>query len=146
MLTAKYLTPPSISLRHTQEQMEVQGKNSEKESLLWTIDNSDPSRKYLCLTMGLDWHRTSLLFQLQSGHIGLNHHFFCICKSETLSCPLHWGITVETVEHFLLWCSALRDCLWCAAQLGRPVFPRFLIPSVKLLLFIPGTFPLNQFC
>ena len=36
-----------------------------------------------------------------------------------------------------LWCSALRDRLWCAAQLKRPVFPRFLIPFSKNAPFYP---------
>ena len=79
-------------------------KNSERENLLCTIDNSAPSKKYLRLIKGLDRRQASLLFQLWSGHIGLNHHLFRIQKSETLSCPLCQGITVKTVKHFLLDC------------------------------------------
>ena len=79
-------------------------KNSERENLLQTIDNSAPSKKYLRLIKGLDHRQASLLFQLRSGHIGLNHHLFHIRKSETPSCPLCQGITVETVKHFLLEC------------------------------------------
>ena len=79
-------------------------KNSERENLLRTIDNSAPSKKYLRLIKGLDCHQASLLFQLRSGHIGLNHHLFHIRKSEMPSCPLCQGITVETVKHFLLDC------------------------------------------
>ena len=62
-------------------------KNSERENLLRTIDNSAPSKKYLRLIRGLDHRQASLLFQLRSGHIGLNHHLFRIHKSETLLCP-----------------------------------------------------------
>ena len=79
-------------------------KNSERENLLQTIDNSALSKKYLRLIKGLDRRQASLLFQLRSGHIGLNHHLFHIRKSETPSCPLCQGITVETVKHFLLEC------------------------------------------
>src|ERR1700723_3854828 len=55
-------------------------KNYERENLLRTIDNSVPSKKYLRLIRGLDQHQASLLFQLWSGHIGLNHHLFRIQK------------------------------------------------------------------
>jgi hypothetical protein len=76
--------------------------------LLRTIDNSAPSKKYLRLIRGLDRRQASLLFQLRTGHIGLNHHLFRIRKSESPSCPLCRGITVETVKHFLLDCPHYR--------------------------------------
>ena len=87
-----------------QTRSRIDWKNSERENLLRTIDNSAPSKQYLQLIKGLDRCQASLLFQLQSGHIGLNHHLFHIQKSETLSCPLCQGITVETIKHFLLDC------------------------------------------
>jgi hypothetical protein len=62
------------------------------------------SKKFLCLLQPLDWHQASILTQLWAGHIGLNHHLFCIHKSEFSSCPLCRGTTVETVKHFLLDC------------------------------------------
>ena len=79
-------------------------KNSERESLLRTIDNSAPSKKYLRLISNLDHRQASILFQLRLGHIMLNHHLFHIRKSETPSCLLCQGITVETVKHFLMDC------------------------------------------
>jgi ribonuclease HI len=79
-------------------------KSSPRESLLKTIDNTAPSKKYLRLIRDLDRRQASLLFQLRSGHIGLNHHLFRIRRSETPSCPHCRGITVETVKHFLLDC------------------------------------------
>ena len=82
-------------------------KNSERENLLRTINNSAPSKKSLCLILGLDRHQASLLFQLCSGHIGINQHLFCICKAESPACPKCQGVTVESVKHFLL------DCLHC---------------------------------
>ena len=79
-------------------------KSSTRESLLKGIDNTAPSKKYLRLTKGLDRRQASLLFQLRSGHIALNHHLFRIRRSETPSCPHCQGITVKTVKHFLLDC------------------------------------------
>jgi ribonuclease HI len=79
-------------------------KNSERESLLRSIDSSAPSKKYLRLISGLDRRQASILFQLRSGHIGLNHHLFRIHRSETPSCPHCRSITVETVKHYLMDC------------------------------------------
>src|SRR6202040_3108317 len=75
-----------------------------RESLLKTIDNTAPSKKYLRIIRDLDRRQASMLFQLRSGHAGLNHHLFCIRRSESPSCPHCCGITVETVKHFLLDC------------------------------------------
>ena len=84
-------------------------KNLERENLLRTIDNSAPSKKYLRLISGLDRRQASLLLQLHSGHIRLNHHLFHIRKSESPACPRCQGITVETVKHFLLDCPHYRN-------------------------------------
>jgi hypothetical protein len=51
-------------------------KSSASETLLRWINNSTPSKKYLHLIKNLDCRQASLLFQLHSGHIGLNHHLF----------------------------------------------------------------------
>jgi hypothetical protein len=79
-------------------------KSSARESLLKGIDNTAPSKKYLHLIKNLDRRQASLLFQLRSGHVALNHHLFRIRRSETPFCPHCQGITVETVKHFLLDC------------------------------------------
>jgi hypothetical protein len=83
-------------------------KSSLRESLLCSIDNSAPSKKYIHLTKPLDRRQSSILFQLRTGHIGLNHHLFRIHKAESPSCPHCQGITVETVKHFLLDCPHYR--------------------------------------
>ena len=83
-------------------------KSSERENLLRIINNSTPSKKYLHLISGLDRRQSSLLFQLQLGHIALNHYLFRICKSEMPSCLLCQGITIKTVKHFLLDCPHYR--------------------------------------
>ena len=83
-------------------------KSSLREDVLKDIDNTTPSKKYLCLISGLDRRQSSLLFQLRSGHIGLNQHLFCIKKSDTPVCPNCQGITVESVKHFLIDCPFYR--------------------------------------
>jgi hypothetical protein len=68
------------------------------------IDNTAPSKKFPCLVKDLNRKQASLLFQLRSGHVALNHHLFRIHRSETPSCPHCQGIIVETIKHFLLNC------------------------------------------
>ena len=65
-------------------------KSSARESMLSSIDNTAPSKKYVCLIKDLDCRQTSILFQLWSGHIGLNHHLFHIHRSKTPSCSQLW--------------------------------------------------------
>lgn len=84
-------------------------KSSEREDLLYSIDNSVPSKKYLHLIHDLDRWQASILFQLHMGHIGLNLHLFHICKAESPACPLCQGIIVESVKHFLLDCPHYRQ-------------------------------------
>jgi ribonuclease HI len=79
-------------------------KKSPRHNILKSIDSSAPSKKYLRLIKKLDRRQASILFQLRTGHIGLNQHLFRIHKSETPSCPHCQGITVETIKHFLLDC------------------------------------------
>ena len=84
-------------------------RSSERENLLQSIDNSALSKKYSRLIADLDRRQASLLFQLRSGHIGLNHHLFRIRKSESPACPKCQGIMVETVKHFLIDCPHYRQ-------------------------------------
>ena len=86
-----------------------QWKNSERENLLRSIDNSAPSKKHLRLISDLDQQQASTLFLLCTGHISLNHYLFHICKTESPACPRCQGITVETVKHFLLNCPHYRQ-------------------------------------
>src|SRR6202040_4339966 len=83
-------------------------KSSPREDLLRTNNNSAPSKKYLRLISDLDHRQASILFQLRSGHIGLNHHLFRIRKYDTPVCPNCQSITVETVKHYLLDCPFYR--------------------------------------
>ena len=71
---------------------------------LHLIDNSVPSKKYIQLIVGLDHRQASILFQLHTEHIRINHHLFCIHRSETQICPNCQGFTVKTVKHYLLEC------------------------------------------
>jgi len=72
------------------------------------LTTQPPSKKYIHLTKLLDHRQSSMLFQLHTGHISLNHHLFYICKSESPSCPHCRGIIVEMVKHFLLDCPYYR--------------------------------------
>jgi hypothetical protein len=84
-------------------------KSSPREDLLKTIDNTAPSKKYLWLISDLDRHQVSMLFQLRTGHIGLNHHLFRIRKSDMPVCPNCQSLTVEMVKHFLIDCPFYRQ-------------------------------------
>ena len=117
-------------------------KSSERENLLQTIDNSAPSKKYLRLIKGIDCHQASLLFQLRSGHIGLNQHLCRIRKSESPSCPLYQGITVKTIRHFLLECPHYarekhKLCLKLQCNIGSLSFllnsPDAVLPVLKFV-------------
>jgi len=92
------------NINKLKKRWERRWKTLARENLLRSIDNTVPSKKFIQLTKGLDRRQASLLFQLCTGHIALNHHLFCIHKSETPACPHCRGITVETVKHFLLDC------------------------------------------
>jgi ribonuclease HI len=126
-------------------------KSSTRESLLQSIDNSAPSKKFIHLTKLLDRRQSSILFQLRTGHIGLNHHLFCIRKSESPSCPHCHSITVETVKHFLLDCPHYRrerhtlQCKLCR-NAGSLSFllnnPAAVIPLLK---FVHSTGRLKTF-
>ena len=74
---------------------------------LKSINNTAPSKNYIRLISRLNHRQALSLFQLCTGHIGLNHHLFCIFKSETLVETAHsqskaeWGgmVTHNMVEN-----------------------------------------------
>ena len=74
----------SLGMDSTTNGGEHHWKFLERENLLRTIDNSTPSKKYLCLISGLDRHQASLIFQLCLGHVGLNQHLFGKEKDEKI--------------------------------------------------------------
>jgi len=120
-------------------------KLSSREDLLRSIDNSAPSKKYICLTKLLDCRQSSILFQLRTGHIGLNHHLFCIHKLKLLSCPHCRGIIVQTVKHFLLDCPyyrkerhTLQHKLCCNAE-SLSFLPNNPAAVIPLLKFVHST-------
>ena len=117
--------PLSVSALHQENNEKLKKKwqrrwkNSKRENLLRTIDNSTLSKKYLRLIAGLDRHQAFLLLQLRLGHIGLNLYLFCIRKVESPACPKCQGVMVESVRHFLLDCPhyknerhTLQSCLY----------------------------------
>ena len=83
------------------------------------------------------YHRqSSLLMQLRTGHIGLNHHLFRIKHSETPVCPHCRGLTVETVKHFLLDCPFYcKGCHMLQLKLRRNAKSLSFLLSNLLLLY-----------
>ncbi|KIM89490.1 hypothetical protein PILCRDRAFT_51597, partial [Piloderma croceum F 1598] len=85
------------------------------------------------------------LMQLRTGHIGLNHHLFCIKRSETPVCPHCRGLTVEMVKHFLLDCPFYRkECHTLQLKLRRNAKSlSFLLSNptaaIPLLKFVHST-------
>jgi hypothetical protein len=120
-------------------------KSSARESMFKSIDNTVPSKKYLRLIKGLDHRQASILFQLRSGHIVLNHHLFRIRRSETPSCPHCRGIIVDTIRHFLLDCPqyATQRHELCAKLRRNADTLSFLLSSpvavLPLLKFVHAT-------
>ena len=108
-------------------------------------------KKYLRLISSLDRHQASLIFQLRSGHIALNHHLFQICKAESPACPWCQGITIETVKHYLLECLQYRnECHALQRKLRRNSGSlSFLLSSpmavLPLLKFVHSTGRLKSF-
>ena len=74
-------------------------------SQLRTIDASVPSVRFCKLTAELTRKQASLLVQLRTGHIPLNHH---LAQIGTVQSPLYPACREreETVHHFLLGCTA----------------------------------------
>ena len=66
-----------------------------------------PSNKFAALINNLPRRHTSVLVQLRTGHIPLNHHLARIKKIGSPSC-LGCGARSETVYHYLLICPAYR--------------------------------------
>ncbi|THH14123.1 hypothetical protein EUX98_g9645 [Antrodiella citrinella] len=71
------------------------------------IDSSLPSKTYLKLAFALPRKQASVLFQLRSGHVPLNHHLHRIRQVPNATCPACKTYT-ETVHHLLLMCHAHR--------------------------------------
>ena len=85
-------------------------KDSPRAKLLKSIDNTTLLKKYIKLIAGLDRRQASILFQLQTGHVGLNQHLFRIRKSKTPVCPnCKEHLVVVMVKHFVLGCPQYRQ-------------------------------------
>jgi len=100
-----------------QEHMEVQKKRWKEEwkvSPCYTrfqhIDKAFPFNKFWSISSKLSRSQSSLLIQIQTGHIPLNSYLYRIKKSGTRQCDACWGanrLTItETVIHYLFECQA----------------------------------------
>ena len=107
-------------------------------SRLRTIDASVPSAHFHKLTAELTHKQASLLVQLRTGHIPLNHHLARIGVVQSPLCPA-CREREETVHHFLLGCTAYASqCQELYAKLSRDAYsiPHLLAhPKALALLF-----------
>ena len=69
-----------------------------------TINKSTPSDKWLKLVVKSSQAQASLMFQLRSGHIGLNKHLHHIKCANRPDCPSCNDGSVETIQHYLFEC------------------------------------------
>ena len=67
------------------------------------VDPALPSSRFPKLVAPLARRNTSLLIQLRTGHVPLNHHLHTIGPADTQRCP-GCGAAKETVLHFVLQC------------------------------------------
>ncbi|KNZ82106.1 hypothetical protein J132_08289 [Termitomyces sp. J132] len=79
-------------------------KKSPCYRLIHQLDRTLPSRSYMRLTSSLDCHQSAMLMQFRMGHLPLNLHLFRIRHAESPVCPHCRGLTVESVQHFILEC------------------------------------------
>ena len=67
------------------------------------VDPALPSSRFPKLVAPLARRNASLLIQLRTGHVPLNHHLHTIGRADTQRCP-GCGAAKETVLHFVLQC------------------------------------------
>ena len=78
-------------------------RTSKRGQKMRQVDPALPSSRFPKLVAPLAWRNTSLLIQLRTGHVPLNHHLHTIGRANTQRCP-GCGAAKETVLHFVLQC------------------------------------------
>jgi ribonuclease HI len=104
--------PLPISISATRQQLKKDLKarwlrewaDSPRHDRTATIDKSLPSDDFLHIIDQLQRNQASLLTQLRTGHIPLNHILFRIKRAETTHCPHCGQGSNETITHFLFFC------------------------------------------
>ena len=93
----------------------------------------------------LNHKQASILMQLQTGHIALNKHLFCIHHAATPICPNCDENAEETIHHFLFNCtrynrdhSILYNKLLCLSH-DLPYLLSYPNATAPLLRFINST-------
>jgi len=81
--------------------------STDRGKRLWRLDPSMPSGKFAALVNNLPRRHASVLMQLRTGHVPLNHHLARIRKIESPACP-RCDSQHETVYQFILICPAYR--------------------------------------
>ena len=87
-----------------------------------SINKSTPSKNWLKLVTNLLQTQASLMFQLHSGHIGLNKYLHWIKCAASPTCTNCNDSSAKTIQHFLFECvkysqerHALQRSLHCHA-------------------------------
>jgi ribonuclease HI len=94
-------------------------KASSRFPKLSKIDPELPSKGYKRLTAGLSRKQSSILIQLRTGHIPLNHYLHRISKTASSTCP-SCQQDEETVQHYLFECTTWKHERWhMSRNMGR---------------------------
>lgn len=114
---------------------EARWKESPRYAKMAKIDPKLPSPAFSKATAALSRAQSSVLIQLRTGHIGLNHHMKRIKKTQNDSCPNCAGIA-ETIHHYLFDCPEYdHERHELGRRLGRDA------KSLKFLLNAPKGIP-----
>jgi hypothetical protein len=84
-------------------------RTSRRFKRMRTIDPSPPSHTFLSSLSNTPRNTSSLIVQLRTGHIALNHHLHKIGKSISPDCPGCGPGNPETIDHILLACPMYRS-------------------------------------
>jgi hypothetical protein len=83
-------------------------QSSKQYKRIRNYNRSLPSPKFMLATSNIPRNTASLIIQLHTNHIALNHHLHRIGKADSPDCPgCDTGI-VETIDHVLLECPMYR--------------------------------------
>ena len=124
---------------------------SKRYACLRAIDASVPSKQFQKLTANLTRKQASLLVQLRTGHVPLNHHLARIGAIKSPLCPACHE-KEEIVSHFLLACPAYtaqrnelhsqlsRDARSISHLLSHPKAMKHLFRFITAMYRLTSTF------
>ena len=107
-----------------------------------SFDKSTPLKNWLRLVANLSRAQASLLFQLRSGHIGLNRHLHQIKPTDSPRCTNCSDGSDKMIQHFLFECTKYgqerhimqRSLCRCASNLAYLLSnPDATLPLLKYI-------------